>query len=158
MTLHDAQIDPQRPIAATTRFAACGVVYRWTRDIALEFLIIKKCDHWTLPKGHLLQGESAAEAILREVAEETGVRGVVCGELLQMSYPVVKQGQITSKRLTYFLIRGVDGIERPQRSERITAVRWCSAITALRLIRQSHHRMAVLAAAERLADDVIASH
>jgi 8-oxo-dGTP diphosphatase len=127
-------------------------VYRWSPAIAIEFLLIKKRGDWTLPKGRILEDEPAVAAVLREVAEETGLRGVVHSELLQALYPVVKGRQVIYKHLTYFLVRVVDGMERPQFSERITALRWCPVIAALHSLRQSHHRTAVLAAAERLVD------
>jgi hypothetical protein len=83
------------------------------------------------------------------------LRGVLHGELLRTLYPVVKGGQVIHKQLIYFLVRVVDGTERPQFNERITMLRWCTLIAALRLLRQSHHRVAVLAAAERLASDAM---
>jgi ADP-ribose pyrophosphatase YjhB (NUDIX family) len=155
MTTSYVQTCQTRPFAVTTQFAACGVVYRWTTNAFVEFLLIKKRGDWTLPKGQLLEGEPADVAALREVAEETGLRGVLHGELLRTLYPVVKGGQVIHKQLIYFLVRVVDGTERPQFNERITMLRWCTLIAALRLLRQSHHRVAVLAAAERLASDAM---
>ena len=36
---------------------------------------------WSLPKGHIEAGETAEQAAVREVAEETGISGEVIGEL-----------------------------------------------------------------------------
>ncbi len=36
---------------------------------------------WSLPKGHIEQGETAEQTAIREVAEETGVRGSVLAAL-----------------------------------------------------------------------------
>ena len=38
---------------------------------------------WTLPGGGVEAGESPAAAVIRELAEETGLRGVVRRELVQ---------------------------------------------------------------------------
>ena len=57
--------------------AAGGVVLRRRRDGVDELLIVHRVryDDWVLPKGKLEQGETFAAAELREVAEETAVRG-----------------------------------------------------------------------------------
>ena len=43
---------------------------------------------WALPKGHIDEGESAAETALREVHEETGVEGRVVEKLGDIRYVV----------------------------------------------------------------------
>ena len=57
--------------------AAGGAVYRWglSSGGGLEVLLVHRpmYDDWTLPKGKLQEGEDAASAALREVAEETGL-------------------------------------------------------------------------------------
>ncbi len=41
-----------------------------------ECLLIKRNGRWDLPKGHLEEGEDIENCALREVEEETGVRGL----------------------------------------------------------------------------------
>ncbi len=48
-----------------------------------EFLVIKRNGVWDLPKGKLDKGENFESAALREVEEETGLKGVV------LDYPLV---------------------------------------------------------------------
>lgn len=45
-----------------------------------------KYDDWSFPKGKLDEDESFEEAALREVYEETGMRGVLGDELASTSY------------------------------------------------------------------------
>ena len=72
-TLVDDANDPEPPITA-----AGGVVYRWTASGQLEVLLIKKQGgFWTLPKGRVKVGEDDHQAVVREVAEETGLTGQV---------------------------------------------------------------------------------
>jgi 8-oxo-dGTP pyrophosphatase MutT (NUDIX family) len=55
--------------------AAGGVVVRKSREGVLEIVVVhrpRRVD-WTLPKGKLEPGETAEEAALREVQEETGL-------------------------------------------------------------------------------------
>ena len=48
------------------------VVVRWARQVLVGFNVSRK--QWELPGGALEAGESAHEAALRELAEETGIR------------------------------------------------------------------------------------
>ncbi|WP_420445603.1 NUDIX hydrolase [Candidatus Poriferisodalis sp.] len=48
-------------------------------------------DDWSLPKGHLKRGETWAEAALREVREETGVRCAITSAPYPVSYLISDQ-------------------------------------------------------------------
>jgi 8-oxo-dGTP diphosphatase len=65
--------------------AAGGVVVRDGRVLLVHR---PRYDDWTLPKGKLDPGESFEDAALREVEEETGVRGRLVRELPATSYLV----------------------------------------------------------------------
>jgi 8-oxo-dGTP pyrophosphatase MutT (NUDIX family) len=55
---------------------AGGIVFRYVGDNPCYLVVTakKNPNHWVLPKGHIDPGETLAEAALREVQEETGVR------------------------------------------------------------------------------------
>jgi len=64
--------------------AAGGVVVRDDGRIAV--IHRPRYDDWSLPKGKLDPGESFQDGAVREVLEETGVRGRIVGELEATSY------------------------------------------------------------------------
>ncbi len=64
---------------------------------------------WSLPKGHLETGESAAEAARREVAEETGISGTVLGELGTIDFWFVAGGRRVHKTVHHFLLLAQSG-------------------------------------------------
>jgi 8-oxo-dGTP diphosphatase len=64
--------------------AAGGVVVRDDGRIAV--IHRPRYDDWSLPKGKLDPGESFEDGAVREVLEETGVRGRITGELESTSY------------------------------------------------------------------------
>ncbi len=55
------------------------------RDPAGRVLLLKAKDYWDLPGGRLQAGETEAEALSREVTEETGLQMTGLGESLGMS-------------------------------------------------------------------------
>jgi 8-oxo-dGTP pyrophosphatase MutT (NUDIX family)/phosphohistidine phosphatase SixA len=67
--------------------AAGGVVWR-SKEGVVEIALVHRpaYDDWSLPKGKLHEGESEAEAALREVEEETGLRCNLGPELGTLSY------------------------------------------------------------------------
>jgi 8-oxo-dGTP pyrophosphatase MutT (NUDIX family) len=64
---------------------------------------------WSLPKGHLEDGESPEAAAVREVAEETGIRGAVIGSLGSIDFWFVADGHRVHKTVHHYLLVRVDG-------------------------------------------------
>ena len=92
-------------------------------------------DDWTLPKGKLDPGESAAEAALREVEEETGLRcrlGEVAG---RVSY-TTRAGR--PKVVTYYYMTPEGGMF--QANDEADELRWLTPEKASRLLSYEHDR------------------
>jgi 8-oxo-dGTP pyrophosphatase MutT (NUDIX family) len=64
---------------------------------------------WVLPKGQLDAGESSERAALREVFEETGVRGRTVAKLGDTRYWFSWEGERIFKIVTFFLVRYESG-------------------------------------------------
>jgi 8-oxo-dGTP pyrophosphatase MutT (NUDIX family) len=60
---------------------------------------------WSLPKGHIEQGETAEQTAIREVAEETGIRGSVLAALGRIDYWFVTDGRRVHKTVHHYLMR-----------------------------------------------------
>jgi 8-oxo-dGTP pyrophosphatase MutT (NUDIX family) len=69
--------DPNAPRAHDVLPAAFAAV----RNVAGEVLLVRRIDdgYWEFPGGRLEIGESAAQAVIREVAEESGVTITLTG-------------------------------------------------------------------------------
>jgi 8-oxo-dGTP pyrophosphatase MutT (NUDIX family) len=63
---------------------------------------------WSLPKGHVEVGETAAEAAVREVREETGIEGAVIGELGTIDFWFVAGGRKVHKTVHHYLLLATD--------------------------------------------------
>ncbi len=64
---------------------------------------------WSLPKGHLEAGETAEEAAIREVEEETGIRGHVLAKLGVIDFWFVAGGARIHKTVHHFLLEAESG-------------------------------------------------
>ena len=64
---------------------------------------------WCLPKGHLEVGESAEQAALREVAEETGIHGRIIRHLATIDYWFSGTDRRVHKVVHHFLMGYVSG-------------------------------------------------
>ena len=64
---------------------------------------------WSLPKGHIEAGETAEEAAVREVREETGIDGDIIGELGTIDFWFVAEGRRIHKTVRHYLLRRVAG-------------------------------------------------
>lgn len=104
--------------------SAGGVVYRAV-DGRIEVQLIRdRFGKMTLPKGKLEPGETAEQAALREIEEETGIAGEIVAPLLTVQYHYDKPetGRI-DKTVHYYLVRALAGELRAQPGE-IGGVSW----------------------------------
>ena len=106
--------DPQAP-AATVVTPSVFVAVRWHEG---RLLLVRRCDDgaWELPGGRVDVGESAAEAAVRETAEEAGVQVLVTGLLGIFTDPghVIRStsGEVRQQFAVLFRARALGGVPR----------------------------------------------
>jgi 8-oxo-dGTP pyrophosphatase MutT (NUDIX family) len=64
---------------------------------------------WSLPKGHVEPGETAEQAAIREVQEETGISGEILASLGTIDFWFIAEGRRVHKTVHHFLLRAVGG-------------------------------------------------
>lgn len=91
-----------------------------------EVLFIFRHGKWDLPKGGIEKGEEVYEAALREVEEETGVKGLRLGQKLQKTYHIFKRSNRYKLKIThwYEMYTSYDGPLQGQLEEGIEKVVW----------------------------------
>jgi len=117
----------------STEFSAGGVVVRDgecvvivpTRRAADGSKVL------ALPKGHPEDGESAADAALREVREEAGVDSRLVDKLGDVRYWYMRDGRRIAKVVSFFLLEYVSG-EVADHDREVQDARWLALERAAR--------------------------
>ena len=114
-----------RRVAAVDETSAGGVVL--DADQAMVALI-GRLDRrgrllWSLPKGHIEEGETPEQTAVREVAEETGISSRVLRPLGAIDYWFVADNRRIHKTVHHFLMQATAG-ELSDADVEVSAVAW----------------------------------
>ena len=91
-----------------------------------RILFIFRNGKWDLPKGKSESNETIDKTALREVEEETGVKGLSITKPLEITYHIFKRNNQHQIKKTYWfeMFSDYDGDLKPQLDEGITKVKW----------------------------------
>lgn len=116
----------------TAVLAAGAALWRYKDDTAgaIEVALVHRprYDDWSLPKGKLDPGETAAIAAVREIAEETGFTARLGRRLPSVSYPVT-QG---TKRVRYWAAQALDG--KFEANHEVDEIQWLPITRAIKTV------------------------
>jgi len=133
--------------------SAGGVVVR--TDGGTQICLIRPTGRtvWGLPKGGIEAGETAPQAAVREVSEETGIQGVVDAELGSIDYNFYsrEEGGRIHKTVHYFLMHATGG-DTANHDHEVSEARWVRLKEALRLMTYPNEREMVRRATDVLGE------
>ncbi|MCW2543718.1 MAG: ADP-ribose pyrophosphatase [Frankiales bacterium] len=110
---------------------------------------------WSLPKGHLEDGESEEQTAVREVREETGIAGAVVGKLGIIDFWFVADGRRVHKTVHHFLLLATDpegGLELSDEDVEVSEVSWVPVSELPELLAYADERRLIERVPELLAD------
>ncbi|MDO5746667.1 MAG: NUDIX hydrolase [Actinomycetaceae bacterium] len=93
--------------------SAGGVIVKVEDGVGYAAIIARRNRHghieWCLPKGHIEIGEHIHDTAVREVFEETGIKGRVLAPLATIDYWFCGAGRYVHKIVHHFLLQATGG-------------------------------------------------
>lgn len=85
----------------------------------------KNATQWCLPKGKLESGETPEQAAIREVQEETGVRGEIIEHIENIHYKYIdEKRQLALDKTVFFFLMKKIAVVSQQYDPEVDAVEW----------------------------------
>lgn len=113
---------------------AGGIVFRGNIQMnSLEILLIQDAkNRWTIPKGHIEDGESAKECAEREIREETGLQEMkVLNWLGKINFRYRRQQSLVLMTTEIFLVQAQGDTDKLKPEEWMNGIKWFPAQEAL---------------------------
>jgi len=134
---------------------AGGVVFRRnlkTKDI--EILLIQDAkNRWTIPKGHIEEGESAKETAEREIHEETGLEKIKALDWLgKINFRYRRQQSLVLMTTEIFLVKAEGNTDKIQPEDWMNGIKWFSSAKALDKIEYEDINKIILLGLKKIRD------
>jgi diadenosine hexaphosphate hydrolase (ATP-forming) len=115
---------------------AGGIVYRRSKKGEVEILLIQDSKgRWTIPKGHIEEGETARQTAEPEIREETGLQEMAVQDWLgKINFRYRRANSLVLMTTEIFLVKaeGNDSAVKPEKW--MTSIGWLPANDALEKI------------------------
>lgn len=132
-----------------------GIIFRRHKDNGIEILLIQDAkDRWTIPKGHIEEGETAVQTARREVGEEAGLHELdMLGWLGKIHFRYRRVDKLVLMTTQIYLIRAKGDTDNIQKEEWMNGIKWFDFNTALDLIEYEDIGKLMLLARRRIREE-----
>lgn len=114
-----------------------GMVFRRSKKTnEVEILLIQDAkDRWTIPKGHIEEGETAKETAEREIGEETGLQEMkVMNWLGKINFRYRRANSLVLMTTEIFLVQAKGDTDKLKPEDWMNGISWFPANEALEKI------------------------
>jgi ADP-ribose pyrophosphatase YjhB (NUDIX family) len=133
---------------------AGGIVFRHGQK-GVEILLIQDAkDRWTIPKGHIEEGETAQQTAKREIGEEAGLKNVdVLGWLGKIHFRYRRIDKLVLMTTQIYLVRAKGDTNAIQKEEWMNGIKWFTFHDALEAIEYEDIGKLMLLAMKRIRQE-----
>lgn len=134
---------------------AGGIIFRHGKDGDLEILLIQDGkDRWTIPKGHIEEGETAQDTTRREIGEEAGLTDIdVLGWLGKIHFRYRRMERLVLMTTQIYLVRANGDTDAIKKEEWMHGIKWFKFDEALDTIEYEDIGKLMLLAKKRIRQD-----
>ncbi len=115
---------------------AGGIVWRRLKDGKIEILLIQDLkDRWTIPKGHIEEGETAQQTARREIGEEAGIHDLdFQGWLGKIHFRYRRMDKLVLMTTQIYLVKAGNDSDKIQKEDIMNDIKWHDFHDALELV------------------------
>lgn len=135
---------------------AGGIVFRHAENgKGIEILLIQDAkDRWTIPKGHIEEGETAQQTARREIGEEAGLKEVdILGWLGKIHFRYRRVDKLVLMTTQIYLVRAKGNTNAIQKEEWMNGIQWFPFHEALDAIEYEDIGKLMLLAMKRIRQE-----
>jgi ADP-ribose pyrophosphatase YjhB (NUDIX family) len=133
---------------------AGGIVYRLNKKGGVEILLIADSKtRWTIPKGHVEEGETPRQVAEREIREETGLKEMKTLDWLgKINFRYRRIDTLVLMTTEIFLVQAKGDTDKIKPEEWMKGIKWFSANEALDKIEYEDIGKLILLALKKIRD------
>ncbi len=132
-----------------------GIVWRRNaKSNDLEILLIQDAkNRWTIPKGHIEQGETARQTAEREIKEETGLQKMkVMSWLGKINFRYRRQSSLVLMSTQIYLVKALGDTDDLTKEDWMNGIKWMPSAQALDLIEYEDIGKLILLGLKKIRD------
>lgn len=115
---------------------AGGIIFRRDKNGEVEILLAEDArNRWTIPKGHIEEGETAEQAAKREIGEEVGLHDIeMVSWLGKIHFRYRRQDKLVLMTTQIYLVKAHGDTDATEKDHWMSDLRWFKFNEALDLI------------------------